>query len=36
MSKIGTAVLEQLETEEITIEELTEKGFNYEDSKYQR
>lgn len=30
MSKIGTKVIDELETREITMEELTEKGLNYE------
>lgn len=30
MSKLGNKVLEELEEREITMEELTEKGLNYE------
>ena len=30
MSKIGTAVLEEIEEQEITVEELIEKGLRYE------
>lgn len=30
MSKIGTKVIDELETREITMGELTEKGLNYE------
>lgn len=30
MSKIGTKVIDELENREISMEELTEKGFDYE------
>lgn len=34
MSKLGNKVIDELETREITMEELTEKGFDYENGKH--
>jgi hypothetical protein len=34
MSKLSSKILEELETQEITMEELTEKGLNYENCKH--
>ena len=34
MSKLSSKILEILEEEDLTMEELTEKGLNYEDCKH--
>lgn len=33
MSKIGTKVIDELDDKEITMEELTEKGFDYDSTE---
>ncbi len=33
MSKLGAKVIDELENREITMEELTEKGFNYDSTE---
>ena len=33
VSKLGNKVIDELETREITMEELTEKGFDYDGTK---
>lgn len=34
MSKLGRLIIEKMEEEELTTEEILEKGLDYEDSRY--